>query len=65
MEIGDFIIFRDMGAYSICLASKFNGFEPPKIRYYLDNYTINILKTLNCWTRVKNLIIKVNNEDQE
>lgn len=33
MNIGDWMYFPDMGAYTIAAASKFNGFKPPKIIY--------------------------------
>lgn len=65
MEIGDWIIFREMGAYTICAASNFNGFKKPIIKYYLDNYTIKTLKTLFCWPRIKNVITKIEKKDQE
>ncbi|XP_076643218.1 ornithine decarboxylase 1-like [Halictus rubicundus] len=31
VEIGSWLIWRDMGAYSISLCSPFNGFKPPKV----------------------------------
>lgn len=31
VEIGNWLIWRDMGAYTIALCSSFNGFKPPKV----------------------------------
>lgn len=64
MDTGDWMIFREMGAYTICAASNFNGFKKPTIKYYLDNYTINTLKTLLCWPRIMKLIMTIE-KDQE
>lgn len=36
LDIGDVIIFEDMGAYSIPLASSFNGFPLAKIEYFIE-----------------------------
>lgn len=33
LEIGDWLGFRGMGAYTICAASRFNGFETSDILY--------------------------------
>lgn len=34
MQVGDWIIFKDMGAYTMCAASNFNGMPKPRC-YYL------------------------------
>ena len=31
MSVGDWIIFEDMGAYTLPVASPFNGFPVPKV----------------------------------
>lgn len=36
LNIDDFIIFENMGAYTIPIASPFNGFPLPKIEYYVE-----------------------------
>jgi len=33
MDIGDWIYFKDMGAYTLAAASNFNGFESPSVYY--------------------------------
>lgn len=37
LDIGDWMIFENMGAYTIPVASPFNGFPLPKIQIYLSN----------------------------
>lgn len=66
MEIGDWIIFREMGAYTIASASNgFNGFKIPQIKYYLDNYTIKTLKNLVCWPRIYSVLMKIEKKEQD
>lgn len=40
IEIGDWIVFKDMGAYTIPVASPFNGFPVPRVTSYIseDNW---------------------------
>lgn len=33
LEVGDWLGFRGMGAYTICAASRFNGFETSNVIY--------------------------------
>ena len=33
LEVGDWLGFENMGAYTICAASQFNGFEVSKVIY--------------------------------
>jgi ornithine decarboxylase len=33
LEVGDWLGFRKMGAYTICAASSFNGFDRTKVVY--------------------------------
>jgi ornithine decarboxylase len=35
MEIGDWLYFLNMGAYTVASASSFNGFRPPNAKYFL------------------------------
>lgn len=37
LNIGDYVIFEDMGAYTISLACQFNGFLTPHVEYYIDS----------------------------
>lgn len=36
MEIGDWIYFENMGAYTMSAASTFNGFMKPRVHYYIS-----------------------------
>lgn len=36
LGIDDAIIFENMGAYTIPIASPFNGFPLPKVEYYIE-----------------------------
>lgn len=33
LEVGDYILFQDMGAYTMCAASNFNGMASPKVHH--------------------------------
>ncbi|GAB6030671.1 hypothetical protein CHUAL_007527 [Chamberlinius hualienensis] len=39
LEVGDWLVFKDMGAYSICTASSFNGFQITPLHYIASNST--------------------------
>lgn len=36
LSIGDYVIFEDMGAYTLSLACQFNGFSTPQVEYYIE-----------------------------
>jgi len=46
VEIGDFIVFENMGAYTIPVASPFNGFPLPKIYCFITRDTWMMIKSL-------------------
>lgn len=52
MEVGEWIMFKEMGAYTIAAASTFNGFQLPSMKYHLPSHTIEALKTLPAWSRI-------------
>lgn len=35
MDIGEWMVFRDMGAYTIPVACAFNGFPVPQVNAYI------------------------------
>ena len=37
LDNGDWIIFRDMGAYTMCAASNFNGMPKPRCYYIIQD----------------------------
>lgn len=36
LDIGDWLVFQDMGAYTLPVASTFNGFPIPKVHAVID-----------------------------
>ncbi|PZC76520.1 hypothetical protein B5X24_HaOG204485 [Helicoverpa armigera] len=46
LAIGDWLVFRDMGAYTLPVASAFNGFPVPTVRPVVDARLASILKEL-------------------
>ncbi|CAH0403129.1 unnamed protein product [Chilo suppressalis] len=46
LSTGDWLMFRDMGAYSLCITSAFNGFPVPKVRAVIDSSVWSVLKDL-------------------
>lgn len=52
MEIGEWLIYREMGAYTIAAGTNFNGFKMPTLKYYVTACTLNMLKTLRNWSKI-------------
>ncbi|XP_014260200.1 ornithine decarboxylase 1-like [Cimex lectularius] len=46
MSLGDWIIFDNMGAYTITTSTNFNGFEQPKVHHFADKETWDLLKDI-------------------
>lgn len=46
LQIDDWMVFKNMGAYTIPVASPFNGFPLPKIFYYISKETWEMLNSL-------------------
>ncbi|CAB3229560.1 unnamed protein product [Arctia plantaginis] len=46
LRLGDWLVFRDMGAYTLPVASSFNGFPVPRVRTLVDDKTWAVLKEL-------------------
>lgn len=36
LSLGDYLIFENMGAYTLTLAREFNGFSPPEVQCYIE-----------------------------
>jgi len=36
LGVGDWLLWENMGAYTICAASQFNGFKTSQVRYTID-----------------------------
>lgn len=43
LNIEDFLIFENMGAYFLALATQFNGLPLPIVEYYIDRKYWNLL----------------------
>ncbi|WFD34777.1 ornithine decarboxylase [Malassezia cuniculi] len=37
LDVGDWLVYENMGAYTLCAASSFNGLRPPRVRYTLGS----------------------------
>lgn len=49
MEVGEWIMFENMGAYTICAASNFNGFQKPEMIWALPIHVLTYLQQLPTW----------------
>lgn len=47
LDIGDSVVFENVGAYGYVLACRFNGFPLPKVKAYLRERTWKILQGMN------------------
>ncbi|XP_071510161.1 ornithine decarboxylase-like [Diadema antillarum] len=46
LDVGEWLVFRDMGAYTLCASSEFNGFKRPRGYYVMSNVYLPILEYL-------------------
>lgn len=44
LDIGDLVIFENMGAYTMALFTSFNGFPEPIYEYYIQAKHLNIVE---------------------
>lgn len=56
MEIGEWMIFKEMGAYTIAAASTFNGFQIPTLKYFVPIHTLESLKQHPAWSRLARIM---------
>jgi ornithine decarboxylase len=56
MHIGEWIIFKEMGAYTIAAGSTFNGFKMPSLQYHVPSYTLEMLRNLPNWSRISEIL---------
>ncbi|XP_015786453.1 ornithine decarboxylase isoform X1 [Tetranychus urticae] len=54
MQVGEWIIFPDMGAYTICAASNFNGFKTPSLKFYVKSYGFELISQFYNWAKIAN-----------
>jgi len=62
MHIGEWVLFKEMGAYTICAGSEFNGFKMPGLLYYVPAYTLQMLQHLPNWGRIS-AILDIHSDD--
>lgn len=36
LDVGDYVMFKNMGAYTAAISGSFNGFTPPRVEYYIE-----------------------------
>ncbi|RWS14376.1 ornithine decarboxylase 2-like protein, partial [Dinothrombium tinctorium] len=53
MEVGEWIVFKEMGAYTIAAASTFNGFSLPSLKYFVNDYTLETLRQFPSWPNIR------------
>uniref|UniRef100_A0A1W7RA06 ornithine decarboxylase n=1 Tax=Hadrurus spadix TaxID=141984 RepID=A0A1W7RA06_9SCOR len=56
MEAGEFLVFENMGAYTICAASNFNGFETPPLNFFMPQHALIYLQQLPSWPCLRNAL---------
>lgn len=47
LQVGDWILFENMGAYTVAAASTFNGFQRPTIHYVMSRPAWLVIKYLD------------------
>ncbi|XP_023234808.1 ornithine decarboxylase-like [Centruroides sculpturatus] len=53
LSVGDWLMFRDMGAYSFTRNTSFNGFNTPKVKYILPFQALKYLQNLPNWSEIR------------
>ena len=56
LNVGDFIIFRKIGAYTNALATRFNGFPLASFRHQMSESTLSTLKTSPHWPELEQIL---------
>ncbi|EEC16452.1 ornithine decarboxylase, putative [Ixodes scapularis] len=60
LGVGDWVVFENMGAYTLCASSNFNGFQVPEVKYALTYASIAYLREFPFWEHLSRLF-----EDQQ
>jgi hypothetical protein len=56
MSVGDWLYFKDMGAYTMCFGCKFNGFPMPRLMYHVSPRARYMLTCLPNWPRIAAIV---------
>lgn len=59
LNIGDWLLLDNIGAYSVSLSSKFNGFEIPQIFFVVTAETLGTTQTVLTPTLSINDLVKI------
>lgn len=65
MHIGEWVLFKEMGAYTICAGSEFNGFKMPALQYFVPMFTLQMLQHLPNWNRIASMLDIAEEETHE
>lgn len=52
LQPGDWVVFENMGAYTLCAASNFNGFQKPEVKYMLTYSAMAQLQGMSFWNNL-------------
>jgi ornithine decarboxylase len=65
LDIGEWLLFRELGDYTLTLNTPFNGFTPSGVVYHAQDETLDQLKKLKTWPLIeKRLHGKIESIDQ-
>ena len=56
VNVGEWLMFENMGSYSMSAASHFNGMPLPGIKLLISDYSEKILKKMKNWSQIEKLI---------
>lgn len=56
LQVGDWVVFREMGAYTIAAASNFNGFAIPSMKFFVPHHTLDSLMHLPRWPALSHVL---------
>lgn len=55
LEVGEWMVFHEAGAYTITAATTFNGFQMPSTKFFVSSDTIERLKQMPRWPSLARL----------
>jgi len=56
LEIGEWMTFKDMGAYTLAIATRFNGFQLPLVKCHASPLALEVMSHLSAWPRLVELL---------
>lgn len=63
LQVGDWVVFREMGAYTIAAASAFNGFQVPSMKFFVPHHTLDNLMHLPRWPALSH-VLELDDDEQ-